>query len=123
MKQVNFAVYNTSTGVIRQFYEAPEEQLNAQVQDGEAAYIDCPYGATHIVNGAPTTVPINASVVEDDVLRIIRDTLLAKCDWTQMPDAPLSDAKRQEWAIYRQQLRDLPATYSADNVVWPTPPN
>lgn len=50
-----------------------------------------------------------------------RDVLLAKSDWTQLPDVPV--AAKEAWATYRQQLRDIttqsgyPAT-----VVWPTPP-
>ena len=39
--------------------------------------------------------------------RQIRNDLLAMSDWTQLPDNSLTDAKRAEWATYRQQLRDL----------------
>jgi hypothetical protein len=43
-----------------------------------------------------------------------------------MPDSPLSDEKKAEWATYRQQLRDLPVGYTDDNewsdIVWPTKP-
>ena len=61
------------------------------------------------------------------ILRADRDIKLAECDWTQMPDGPLSDAQKADWATYRQALRDLPAnipsdTHSVRNVVWPTPP-
>ena len=42
-------------------------------------------------------------------LRLIRNRLLAQCDWTQAVDSPLSDVKKAEWATYRQKLRDLPA--------------
>ena len=35
-----------------------------------------------------------------------RDRKLAASDWTQMPDSPLSDSKKAEWATYRQALRD-----------------
>lgn len=53
-------------------------------------------------------------------LRKTRDTLLQKCDWTQVPDAPVDQAA---WATYRQALRDLPSTVDdPQNVVWPTPP-
>ena len=31
-----------------------------------------------------------------------------------MPDSPLSDSKKAEWATYRQQLRDLPQQWPAD---------
>ena len=44
-------------------------------------------------------------------------------DWTQGNDSPLTDEKKAEWATYRQELRDIPATYSkVSEVVWPTEP-
>jgi|11_taG_2_1085331.scaffolds.fasta_scaffold00265_14 hypothetical protein len=53
-----------------------------------------------------------------------RDALLVSSDWTQMPDSPLTDAKKQEWATYRQALRDLPAnTTDPANPTWPTQPS
>lgn len=41
-------------------------------------------------------------------LRGRRNRLLAETDWTQLPDVPLSAERRQEWASYRQALRDHP---------------
>ena len=55
--------------------------------------------------------------------RAIRLELLVDCDWTQLPDSPLTDAKRTEWATYRQQLRDLLMTTDPDSTVWPTKPS
>jgi hypothetical protein len=53
-------------------------------------------------------------------LRSNRTSLLAASDWTQVYDAPVN---RNEWATYRQQLRDLPEnTTDPANPVWPTPP-
>lgn len=61
-----------------------------------------------------------------DLIRQRRVFLLNGSDWTQMPDSPLSESKRAEWAAYRQALRDLPddqgSVNSFDEVVWPTPP-
>ena len=37
-----------------------------------------------------------------------RNNKLLACDWTQLPDSPLSDSKKAEWATYRQALRDVP---------------
>jgi hypothetical protein len=52
-----------------------------------------------------------------------RDAKLAACDWTQLADSPLDAPKKAEWATYRQELRDLPATYPTyGDVVWPTEP-
>ena len=36
-----------------------------------------------------------------------RNGKLEASDWTQMPDAPLTDAQKNEWAVYRQALRDV----------------
>lgn len=49
-----------------------------------------------------------------------RDVLLYQCDWTQLPDAPVDSA---EWAVYRQQLRDVTNQPGFPwEVVWPTEP-
>jgi hypothetical protein len=56
-------------------------------------------------------------------IRSRRDALLAQCDWTQIPDAPLTDEQKTAWQAYRQALRDLPQDYSdPDAVAWPEPP-
>ena len=49
-----------------------------------------------------------------------RNQLLADCDWTQLPDAPVL---RATWATYRQELRDLTAQEGFPwEVVWPEAP-
>lgn len=61
-----------------------------------------------------------------DEVRQYRDSYLFACDWTQMPDSPLSDSKKAEWASYRTALRDVPANNSSvtrlEDVAWPTKP-
>jgi hypothetical protein len=56
-----------------------------------------------------------------------RDYLLLMTDYTQLSDNTLTDAKKAEWRIYRQALRDLPQTYSSatdkSDIVWPTKPS
>jgi hypothetical protein len=49
-------------------------------------------------------------------LRGIRDYKLLQTDWTQLPDAPLTEQQKSLWVIYRQELRDLP-----DNIDEPKP--
>ena len=63
-------------------------------------------------------------------LRVHRNRLMANSDWTQGADSPLSTSKKNEWVIYRQALRDLPANSSPTldgpfikDVVWPTEPS
>lgn len=54
-------------------------------------------------------------------VRADRNMRLAACDWTQLPDAPLSNIQMQEWASYRQALRDITTQSDPFNIQWPTP--
>ena len=83
----------------------------------------------------PTETEINSKIAELDnaeamrLLRIERDTRIAKTDWRASSDLTLVDA----WKTYRQALRDLPATASPKlnsineldltSVTWPTEPS
>jgi hypothetical protein len=54
-----------------------------------------------------------------------RDILLKESDTNVLPDrwAVMTPEKQQEWATYRQALRDIPQTFTnPDEVVWPTKP-
>lgn len=56
-------------------------------------------------------------------LRSKRDAKLADCDWTQLADSPLTSDGKSAWAVYRQALRDLPATsVDLDHIEWPDEP-
>ena len=57
--------------------------------------------------------------------RKTRNSLLTDCDWTQGVDSPLSDAKKTEWATYRQALRDFDysSITSTVGITWPTKPS
>ena len=61
-------------------------------------------------------------------VRLRRNILLQDTDWTQMPDSPLSDSKKTEWATYSQALRDMMASYTdsesntVENTTFPTQP-
>tara|TARA_X000001382_G_C3154085_1_gene173968 strand:- start:136 stop:423 length:288 start_codon:yes stop_codon:yes gene_type:complete len=53
-----------------------------------------------------------------------RNNFLAKSDWTQGVDSPLTDEKKAEWVTYRQKLRDLPTTATLGMIVeFPDPPS
>lgn len=53
------------------------------------------------------------------VVRGDRNRRLTACDWTQLPDAALSNVQTAEWAIYRQALRDITTQSDPFNIVWP----
>ena len=83
----------------------------------------------------PTETEVNSKISELDnaeamrLLRIERDTRIAKTDWRASADLTLADA----WKTYRQALRDLPGSstpkldsnYDLDltSVTWPTEPS
>lgn len=49
-----------------------------------------------------------------------RSAKLAESDWTQLTDAPINSAL---WAVYRQQLRDVPSQVGFPwGINWPTQP-
>lgn len=73
-----------------------------------------------IVNGEIVLEDIPTSLLWDN-LRAYRNILLKESDYTQLPDFP--EAKKAEWATYRQALRDIPQTYATpEEVIWPTKP-
>tara|TARA_B100000214_G_scaffold361041_1_gene324030 strand:+ start:45 stop:890 length:846 start_codon:yes stop_codon:yes gene_type:complete len=59
-------------------------------------------------------------------LRLIRNFLLLDSDWSQLGDAPLTDAEKAKWVTYRQKLRDVPTDNSEAaepaTVVFPVTP-
>ena len=83
----------------------------------------------------PTETEVNSKISSLDaaeamrLLRIERDSRIAKTDWRASSDLTLADA----WKTYRQALRDLPASatpklnseYNLDltSVTWPTEPS
>lgn len=51
-----------------------------------------------------------------------RNELLGESDWTQLPDCPLDSQKVQEWAVYRQQLRDITQQPDPFDIWFPAEP-
>jgi hypothetical protein len=59
----------------------------------------------------------------EEKIRDERNARLRLSDWTQVSDAPLTDAERSAWATYRQELRDVTAQEGFPNaVIWPVAP-
>ena len=67
----------------------------------------------------------NSNTISNDEIsayvKAWRNAELLASDWTQLPDVDL--ANKSDWAVYRQELRDLPAQ-GADPKLWvfPVPP-
>ena len=71
-----------------------------------------------------TAPPISEKDTESEwaEIRKRRNGLLSACDWTQLPDAPLTDADKTAWAEYRQALRDITEQADPFNITWPVAP-
>lgn len=59
-----------------------------------------------------------------DIVRKIRDGMLAATDRFMIIDWPMTSEERSEWISYRQQLRDITKleSFSIENDFWPIPP-
>jgi hypothetical protein len=49
-------------------------------------------------------------------LRTIRGFMLAESDWTQVADSPLDESVRNEWRLWRQEMRDATNDLTIENV-------
>jgi len=59
----------------------------------------------------------------EQIARTRRNQQLSLSDWAVLPDSPLSDAKKAEYLVYRQALRDVPEQSGfPSSIVWPTTP-
>lgn len=124
---INAITYDTSTGKVVSKLTVPDlDCLALNIQEGQDYIISDWSGdlslATvvdgEVVEGSPTNQT-------ESIARGMRDSLLSSSDWTQIPDSPLTETKKAEWQVYRQELRDLfnDFTYTnIEDVVWPTQP-
>ena len=83
---------------------------------GETAKIGDTWDGVSFITPPPSEVGIESQWV---LVRSDRNGLLANCDWTQLPDAPVDAAA---WATYRQALRDITDQDNPFNIIWPTKP-
>ena len=117
----------------------PAEQIKkARVFNGEAwNLVDDLRGETRYAKGTRNPViidfvgPINQDLYQNepepyttqekwDQVRSQRNGLLSSSDWTQLSDSPVDSSA---WATFRQELRDIPQTFSTpESVVWPAKP-
>ena len=55
--------------------------------------------------------------------RYQRNQKLQETDWTLLPDSPLTESQKQNFVLYRQQLRDIPLQSGFPwDIIWPVSP-
>ena len=125
-------IYRLSDGRVMSRMSGQEQDIQMDIPEG-CSYLEIQSVTStealkykRVVNGTLEDIPFEEKeaevlAVEWKRFRKSRKTLLNQSDWTQVPDAPVDSAA---WAVYRQQLRDLPAnTTDPRDVVWPEPPS
>jgi len=74
-----------------------------------------------VVNVTPSEEEIRKNKIKSDI-RMIRDQYLLITDFTQLSDAPISDAAKLDFRNFRQQLRVMLDIPDITQAVWPTIP-
>ena len=60
---------------------------------------------------------------KEEIAINLRNSLLLESDWTQLADVPLTSEQKNNWAIYRQELRDITSQSGfPDDIIWPIKP-
>jgi hypothetical protein len=126
----NYIIYSLDTGIIKSIITTAGNPKN-DVHDGYD-YIK----SNDLTEGMSVDLQTKKLISADIQLPFVlsdqgkrkkkRNAFLAQSDWTQLPDSPLTEKQKAEWATYRQALRDIPATYSdadsLDDIIFPVQP-
>lgn len=135
---MNYTIYNTDSGEIFSSGNVPDPSIQ-EVPLGFTLLSQRSDPATdYVVDGMVVPLPPKPGagfykfdysqrkwVGDEHAQRVqtssLRNSLLQKTDWTQLPDVPLET--KEAWATYRQALRDITEQQGYPfNVIWPTPP-
>ena len=120
-----YTIYNISSGEIRKCVTASESDIvnmyNSETENIVAGFFE---PSAYKIEGGKA-VELVETEDWDFFNRDKRNHELLMSDWTQVPDSPLSDSKKAEWATFRQALRDI-TTHSnwpnLEDADWPPPP-
>ena len=134
-----FTIYNQNTGEIK----SSGSSIDIESQDIPAGFLILEvksdpfsqYVKNNIIKDIPkkpnfkcdfdfsSEVWVESPLKQKEAINFQRSALLYKSDWTQIPGGPLTPELQQQWADYRQELRDISLQSGYPfNVVWPTPP-
>ena len=99
--------------------DRPDTDYTKNVAEGTATLVDGAW--TQVWEITDATPEESSQRLEDQWanIRIQRNSLLADCDWTQLPDAPVDASV---WTTYRQALRDITLQEDPFNIIWPDQP-
>ena len=137
---MKITIFNKNTGQILRCVSCPVGFANMQLLSEEEDFIDGEYSSDmfYIHNFLPVKIehpPVygytfnyatkqweDHRLPENEwlLIRQKRNELLMQCDWTQLPDVPLTT--KEAWASYRGALRDITLQPDPFNITWPQSP-
>ena len=80
-------------------------------------------GTRQMINGVLKECEMPKPNLTWNDIDVEQKRLLGECDYTILPDSPLSAEKKAEWTAYRQAVRLVNNTFSNPNeVIWPEKP-
>lgn len=100
----------------------PAYNYRKNVTEDAPLFIDGKWTRNWVVTDATAHEVTERIAQQWAIIRTGRNKRLADCDWTQLPDAPLSNIEMQQWAAYRQALRDITTQTDPFAIVWPETP-
>lgn len=101
-------------------------ETNAQTSNNSYLIVDNPINPAlwQVQNGQLVPTPQSVLTANQwNVVKYQRDTLLSETDWHVTKAVETGQPINQDWANYRQQLRDITTQSDPFNIVWPTPPD
>ena len=101
-------------------------ETNAQTSNNSYLIVDNPINPAlwQVQNGQLVPTPQSVLTANQwNVVKYQRYTLLSEPDWHVTKAVETGQPINQDWANYRQQLRDITTQSDPFNIVWPTPPD
>ena len=112
--------------LVNEIVKPSDENFTKIINESTPILINGQYYQNWIVEDAP--IEYTESMIQNKIdnkwsqIRSVRNQYLSDCDWTQLPDSPLTTEKKAEWSTYRQALRDVTSQEDPFNIVWPIKP-
>lgn len=100
----------------------PVEDYTKNVVEGTPEYVNGQLSMVWIVTDATEDEKAQRLEAQWAKIRKQRNQELTGCDWTQLPDVPLSEAKKAEFVAFRAALRDITTQTNPFEIAWPTNP-
>ena len=117
---------NVLTGTLAEDNIVVWAETNAQTSNNSYLIVDNPINPAlwQVQNGQLVPTPQSVLTANQwNVVKYQRDTLLSETDWHVTKAVETGQPINQDWANYRQQLRDITTQSDPFNIVWPTPPD